>query len=310
VFRAILITLVLITSSYAGPFSRSRSSYNSDYNRPQPPQQRQSGRIIGDVQDIPQEPSFFTVAVFPENYGTNPDSQELLRALGTDPTLVELRRHSCLQTYVVNDPDFVHRFKPETTCRKVLEGGTALLVVDRTGGLVWWLQGGSYRQYAADIERQGVLEEVQLSGMGILRRPRPRVCTPETCPPGTPPSITPNPTQPDDGPLRPIPSPIDIVETPEDTVPPAAPPVTPTIPGVEDGFVSAELKQMQQQILELKQQIVINQTTQIDYAKIAEEMAKRLTHSATITLLDGSTKVQTKPLNKPLEFVQQTKGLK
>jgi hypothetical protein len=261
VFRAILITLVLITSSYAGPFSRSRSSYNSDYNRPQPPQQRQSGRIIGDVQDIPQEPSFFTVAVFPENYGTNPDSQELLRALGTDPTLVELRRHSCLQTYVVNDPDFVHRFKPETTCRKVLEGGTALLVVDRTGGLVWWLQGGSYRQYAADIERQGVLEEVQLSGMGILRRPRPRVCTPETCPPGTPPSITPNPTQPDDGPLRPIPSPIDIVETPETvpTVPPAVPPpVTPTMPNFE------------QQITQLNQQLV-NIKVEIAAAKAAAE---------------------------------------
>jgi hypothetical protein len=179
--------------------------------------------------------------------------------LGTDPTLVELRRHSCLQTYVVNDPDFVHRFKPETTCRKVLEGGTALLVVDRTGGLVWWLQGGSYRQYAADIQRNGVLEEVQLSGMGILRRPRPRVCTPETCPPNGP-SITPNPTQPDDGPLRPIPSPI--VDSPEDTVPPAAPPVTPTIPAVEDGFVLAnEIKQLQAQIAALKQQVNVTVNT-------------------------------------------------
>jgi hypothetical protein len=313
--RALLLAILLVATADAGPFSRSRS-YNNDYNRQ--PSQVLASRITGNVDELPPEPEFYTVAVFPENYGTNPDSQELLRALGTDPTLVALRRATCLQTYAANDPDFRHRFagkNPETNPdgpfnSVYLRGKTAMCVVDRDGGLVWWLQGGSYRQYAADIERQGVLEEVQLSGMGILRRPRPRVCTPETCPPGTPPSITPNPTQPDDGPLRPIPSPIDIVETPEDTVPPAAPPVTPTIPGVEDGFVSAELKQMQQQILELKQQIVINQTTQIDYAKIAEEMAKRLTHSATITLLDGSTKVQTKPLNKPLEFVQQTKGLK
>jgi hypothetical protein len=260
--RAVLIALLLVTSSDAGPFSRSRS-YNNDYNRPPQQQPVYSARITGDVADLPQEPEFFTVAVFPTDYSTNPDSQELLRALGTDPTLVELRRNSCLQTYVVTDPDFVHRFKPETTCRKVLEGGTALLVVDRTGGLVWWLQGGSYRQYAADIERQGVLEEVQLSGMGILRRPRPRVCTPETCPPGTPPSITPNPT--DDGPLRPIPSPIDIVETPETvpTVPPAVPPpVTPTIPGVEDGFVLAnEIKQLQSQIAALKQQVNVTVNT-------------------------------------------------
>jgi hypothetical protein len=258
VFRAILIALLLVASADARPFSRSRS-YNNGYNSQPQQQPVYSTRITGDVADLPQEPEFYTVAVFPANYGTNPDSQELLRALGTDPTLVELRRNSCLQTYVVTDPDFVHRFKPETTCRKVLEGGTALLVVDRDGGLVWWLQGGSYRQYAADIERNGVLQEVELSGMGILRRPRPRVCTPETCPPGTPPSITPNPD--DDGPLRPIPSPIDIVETPETvpTVPPAAPPpVTPTTPNFE------------QQITQLNQQLV-NIKVEIAAAKAAAE---------------------------------------
>jgi hypothetical protein len=300
---AVLLISLAVNNAEAGPFSRSRSSYNS------PPPARPpvySSRITGNVTDLPQEPEFYTVAVFPTDYGTNPDSQELLRALGTDPTLVELRRHSCLQTYVVSDPDFQHRFKPETTCRKVLEGGTALMIVDRTGGLVWWLQGGSYRQYAADIERQGVLEEVQLSGMGILRRPRPRVCTPETCPPNGP-SITPNPTQPDDdGPLRPIPSPINIVETPADTVPPAAPPVTPTTPD----HLSVQLKQLQAQMLELKQQIVINQPTEIDYTKIVEEVSKRLTHSAKIQRLDGTWKVQTKPLSQPLEFVQRTQGVK
>jgi hypothetical protein len=266
--RALLLAILLVATADAGPFSRSRS-YNNDYNRQ--PSQVLASRITGNVDELPPEPEFYTVAVFPENYGTNPDSQELLRALGTDPTLVALRRATCLQTYAANDPDFRHRFagkNPETNPdgpfnSVYLRGKTAMCVVDRDGGLVWWLQGGSYRQYAADIERQGVLEEVQLSGMGILRRPRPRVCTPETCPPGTPPSITPNPT--DDGPLRPIPSPIDIVETPETvpTVPPAVPPpVTPTIPGVEDGFVLAnEIKQLQSQIAALKQQVNVTVNT-------------------------------------------------
>jgi hypothetical protein len=259
--RALLLAILLVATADAGPFSRSRS-YNNDYNRQ--PSQVLASRITGNVDELPPEPEFYTVAVFPENYGTNPDSQELLRALGTDPTLVALRRATCLQTYAANDPDFRHRFagkNPETNPdgpfnSVYLRGKTAMCVVDRDGGLVWWLQGGSYRQYAADIERQGVLEEVQLSGMGILRR-----CTPETCPPGTPPSITPNPTQPDDGPLRPIPSPIDIVETPETvpTVPPAVPPpVTPTMPNFE------------QQITQLNQQLV-NIKVEIAAAKAAAE---------------------------------------
>lgn len=48
----------------------------------------------------------------------------------------------------------------------------------------------------------------------------------------------------------------------------------------------------------------------LDYDVIAAEVAKRLTHSATITLLDGSKKTQTKPLTQPLEFIQRAKGVK
>lgn len=44
--------------------------------------------------------------------------------------------------------------------------------------------------------------------------------------------------------------------------------------------------------------------------QIEAEMKKRLTHSATITLLDGTTKTQTKPLNEPLEFNQHRVGVK
>jgi hypothetical protein len=248
--RAILLAILLIAPADAGPFSRSRSSYNSGYNnttRP-PVQYEERSRITGNVADIPQEPEWYTIAVFPDNYRSNADSQELLRALGTDPTLVALRRNTCLQTYALSDPDFQHRFNPQETCKRVYEGGTAMIVVDRDGGLVWWLQGGSPRQYAADIEREGVLDQLQLSGSGLLRIRRPKVCTPETCPPNGP-TITPNPTQPDDGPLRPIPSPIDIVDSPEEpTVPPAAPPVTPTIP--------PPTTNLEQQITQLNQQLV------------------------------------------------------
>lgn len=54
----------------------------------------------------------------------------------------------------------------------------------------------------------------------------------------------------------------------------------------------------------------IRQELAIDYDKTAQEVANRLTHSATITTLDGKTKLQTKPLNEPLEFVQRQRGIK
>jgi hypothetical protein len=47
---------------------------------------------------------------------------------------------------------------------------------------------------------------------------------------------------------------------------------------------------------------------QIDYDELAEAVAARLTHSATITLLDGTRKTQTRPLNEPLEFIQHSRA--
>lgn len=41
-----------------------------------------------------------------------------------------------------------------------------------------------------------------------------------------------------------------------------------------------------------------------NYDAIAAEVQKRLTHSATVTLLDGTQKTQTQPLSQPLEFIQ------
>lgn len=52
------------------------------------------------------------------------------------------------------------------------------------------------------------------------------------------------------------------------------------------------------------------QPQQPNYDAIALEVGKRLRHSAQITLLDGTTKTQTKPLSEPLEFVQHQTGVK
>lgn len=42
----------------------------------------------------------------------------------------------------------------------------------------------------------------------------------------------------------------------------------------------------------------------------AAAIAPHLKHAATITLLDGTTKTQTKPLSEPLDFIQHQRGLK
>ena len=47
-----------------------------------------------------------------------------------------------------------------------------------------------------------------------------------------------------------------------------------------------------------------------NYDTIAAEVAKRLTHSATVTLLDGTVKTQTRPLSEPLEFIQHSRTAK
>lgn len=44
--------------------------------------------------------------------------------------------------------------------------------------------------------------------------------------------------------------------------------------------------------------------------KLAEQIGPHLKHSATIMLLDGSKKVQTKPLNVPLDFTQRSVAIK
>src|SRR5688572_25707316 len=175
----ILLAILLAQAAPAGPFNRRHDAV---------PRPITSGRVFGDP--LPQEPAFYTVLALPAGYSRSSKCVEVLDAFGSDPTFVALRRATCLQIYSVNNPDFRHRFKPQQTLKSVWDQGkTALLVVDRDGGVVWWLQGGTKDQYAADIQSKGVLSEISSSGGGIFGRPRPRrpkVCTPETCPPNQP----------------------------------------------------------------------------------------------------------------------------
>lgn len=304
--RALLLILVLAPIADAQLLGRRNSTQQTW--RPQSPlapvrepdtRPVQTSRIIGHVDELPQEPEFYTVVVFPEGYSRSQRCQELIQALSTDPTLVALRQATCLQPYSVADPDFRWRFKPQETLQRVLAGGTAMMVVDRDGGLVWWLQGGTASQYAADIQRQGVLDKITLSEGGIFGRiRRPKVCTPETCPPpGTP--STPGPSQPGE-PLRPILPPINTPQPaepgPGDPIPPVSPtdPAPPSPPAPDQ---AAKLQQLQQAVAELKQQITINTPQQPGVTPEQLEAAKNevLRTPFWIRVVDPRGKYTTEP---------------
>lgn len=70
------------------------------------------------------------------------------------------------------------------------------------------------------------------------------------------------------------------------------------------------LSQMQVVVNNDVKQLQAAQPETPNYDTIAAEVSKRLTHSATVTLLDGKKKTQTKPLGEPLEFIQHSRGLK
>jgi hypothetical protein len=72
-----------------------------------------SAAIHGDVDAIPAEPKVFATVVVPPHYKSDPTSQELLRALATHPTFLQLRRIGQFTTYAANDPDFQHRWQTD-----------------------------------------------------------------------------------------------------------------------------------------------------------------------------------------------------
>lgn len=127
------------------------------------------------------------------------------------------------------------------------------------------------------------------------------------------------PAEPEFKPLLPPPPP---VQTPpmEPTPEPAQPPVdiesklVPIQKRADDAHarIDALEKQLTARIETLAQmQVVVNndvrqiqEAVTPNYDTIAAEVQKRLTHSATVTLLDGTQKTQTQPLSQPLEFIQ------
>jgi hypothetical protein len=70
--------------------------------------------------------------------------------------------------------------------------------------------------------------------------------------------------------------------------------------------VSQQRTELMNQLTVIKNEI----TKPLNYDEIAPEVGKRLTHSATVQLLDGTIRPQTKPLNEPLELVQRRRGIK
>lgn len=80
--------------------------------------------------------------------------------------------------------------------------------------------------------------------------------------------------------------------------------------GDVEARLNAKIETLAAAHTELKQQIATiqnNSSATPNYDAIADEMAKRLKHSATVTLLDGTKQTQTRPLSDPLEFNQHVR---
>lgn len=74
--------------------------------------------------------------------------------------------------------------------------------------------------------------------------------------------------------------------------------------------VTATVTNLNQRIAKLESVKPAAMPTVPTMDEIAAAMEKRLTHSAQITLLDGTTKTQTRPLNEALEFNQHSRPAK
>lgn len=214
-----------------------------------------SAAVFGD--SLPPEPKVFTTIVLPVDHATNGQSQALMRATATDPTLVELRRLGQVSARYVNDPDFAFRWQPQKTMPLVLERRVPAVLIS---------YGNSYTpqkqvfgmamtrttdSLVANIRRimpmlrkarpqEPAFVEVQPAAMhlvansyesyetrtggilGRIRGPRgpfgPRVCTPETCP-----EMFPNGPQDQLNPTQPT-----------DDWQPVNPPTRPLLPPIDD----------------------------------------------------------------------------
>lgn len=189
-----------------------------------------TGSVDTNVDEWPETPLVYTVVAFPENYKTDPLSQDIIKGFATDPTLKELRSRSKVWTYDTSHPDWRHRF-----ASRVKEVPTVIVMA---GDKV------IYKRSQANSEQ--LSEEIR-EGRLFDRFP--------TCP-------GPNCPQPDDGPYRPdrpnrpsTPNQPPIPDRPliPDTPPTDPVPETPAVPDETLVKIQADIKVLIERIEKLEQ---------------------------------------------------------
>lgn len=114
--------------------------------------------ISGNVEHVPAKPAAYTVVALPANYESDPKSQELLAAFGTNPELLKLREATTVQTYQAKDPDFQHRWAARLP--QVAKDGQVAVLVVQDDRLVYGNAGVSVDQFAAELRRNRVVDSL------------------------------------------------------------------------------------------------------------------------------------------------------
>jgi hypothetical protein len=295
-------------------------------------------RIFGHVDRVPVEPSVYTIVCLPTGYTNDPLSQSILSAFGTDPTLIALRRSTCLQTYSADDPDFRHRFAHRLP--EVARGKPVILVV-QGNQLLFGSAGCTPQQIVSDLHGDDVFNRISNRHgiLGRFRRPRQPECVDGVC--DTKPSEPVRPILPPIQDERPILQPT----TPPQPSPGPAGPPGPQGPAGPQGppgtdATAADVQKLQAEIDALKaaqadqqkinadvvsslkslsqqRAIVINELEQlkadlskpINFDDVAAEVSKRLPPvKLEWETLDGQKLTQQKPLGEPLRIKSVRQG--
>lgn len=112
-----------------------------------------------------QTPSSYTIICLPSNYKQDPLSQNIIKGFTSDPTLIQLRGMTQVQTYSANDPDFRQRFAGKMP--QVVQGKAAVLVV-QDNQVLYGKAGVPSEQLAVDIRNCGILLRLRGPCIGPL----------------------------------------------------------------------------------------------------------------------------------------------
>ncbi len=186
----------------------------------------EAGRVEANAQ-LQDTPVVYTIVAVPENWKTDPVSQDLVNGFKQDPTLVALRKSTKMYSYTAANPDWKHRWAarvPQLPTVIVMENDKVLYKRSGVGA----------KPIIEDCSRNGILQRI-------------RICPDGTCPDGpynpnqpnqpyTPPNtvIVDTPNNPN-SPLQPSPVGPQIPDTPvvpytPPQLPPQQPPVVATPP--------------------------------------------------------------------------------